>query len=122
MKAKVHDDGSFESGDDGYSNSIRVFGSKDGSSSGVAVSGNQTVYINFEKGGGLIGSGLSIIGGPGIDLYVDLGDLDHLFEKGKKGEIGSSPCLPERRRKKRDFFPSRIHTMKTRSGARVDNG
>ena len=99
-KAKVLDGGSCESGGEGHSNSIRVFGSKDGSSSGVAVSGNQVVYINFEKGRGILGSGLSSMGGSAIDLYVDLGDLNPLFQKGKVGEIGASLCHSERRRKK----------------------
>ena len=91
-----------------YGKSIRVFGSNDGSSGGVAVSGDQVVFINFDKGNGLEGSGLSPMGddlsGPAIDLYVDLGDLEPLFQKGKVGEIVTSPCPSDRRWGKKRFF------------------
>ncbi|KAI9201250.1 hypothetical protein LWI28_020734 [Acer negundo] len=69
------------------SKSIRVFGSNDGISGRVVVSGDQTVYINFEKDKGSIGSGLCLVGGdlsgPTIDLYVDLGDFEPFYRIGK---------------------------------------
>ncbi|KAK3200359.1 hypothetical protein Dsin_023774 [Dipteronia sinensis] len=101
-KAKIHDGGFFES------NSIKVFGSNDGSSRGVAVSGNQVIYINFDKGGGLLGSGLSSIDGPAIDIYVDLGDLEHLFEKGRWGKSVLLRAFPKDRQKKTFFLPEFI--------------
>ncbi|KAK3218705.1 hypothetical protein Dsin_012675 [Dipteronia sinensis] len=68
------------------------------------------------------GSGLSSVGGdlggPSIDLFVDLGDLDHFFRDTKVGAIDASPCSFDRKREKMIFFLSRIHRMKTRSGNR----
>ncbi|KAK0576919.1 hypothetical protein LWI29_025372 [Acer saccharum] len=73
----------------GSTKSIRVFGSQDGSSGGVAVSGDQMVFINFDKDKGVLGFDLSSmgsdLGGPAIDLYVDLGDLEPFFRNGKVG-------------------------------------
>ncbi|KAK0580030.1 hypothetical protein LWI29_035390 [Acer saccharum] len=108
-----------------YGKSIRVFGSNDGPSGGVAVSGDQVVFINFDKGNGLVGFGLSPmeddLEGPAIDLYVDLGDLEPLFRKGKVGEIVASPGPSDRKWGKKEFFPLRIDRMKTRGGARGCN-
>ncbi|KAK0599518.1 hypothetical protein LWI29_005991 [Acer saccharum] len=97
-----------------------VFGSDDGISGGVAVSGDQTVYINFEKDKGSIGSALCPVGdvlsGPAIDLYVDLGDFEPFFGNEKMGDDVVSLSSSARRRGKKNFFPSKIHRMKTRSG------
>ncbi|KAK0598903.1 hypothetical protein LWI29_000570 [Acer saccharum] len=71
------------------------------------------------------GSGLNPVGsdfgGPAIDLYVDLGDLEPLYRKGSVGKMVASLCSSDRRREKKVFFPLRIHRMKTRSGARGCN-
>ncbi|KAK3228033.1 hypothetical protein Dsin_007895 [Dipteronia sinensis] len=107
------------------SKSIRVFGSDDGLSGGVAVSGDHVVYINFQKGKGLLGSSLCPVGGdlggPAIDLYVDLRGLEPFFRNEKVRAIVASPCPSARRRGKKNYFPSRIHEMKTRSVARGYN-
>ncbi|KAK0591037.1 hypothetical protein LWI29_034738 [Acer saccharum] len=98
--------------------SVKIFGSKDGSCGGVSVSGNQVVYFNFEdnkdsKGGNYVG--------PAIDLFVDLGGLEPFVRKGNVEESVVSSCLPVARRKIKNFFPTRSHRMKTRSGARGFN-
>ena len=103
----------------GCSKSIRVFGSQDGSSGGVAVSGDQVVFINFDKDKGVSGSGLSSVGsGPAIDLFVDLGGLELFVRKGKLGNSMDSSCPSIAKQSNKRFFPSRSHRMKTRSGAR----
>ncbi|KAK0599959.1 hypothetical protein LWI29_010201 [Acer saccharum] len=87
---------------------VRVFGLDDGISRGVAVSSDQTIYINFEKDKGLLGSGLCPVGddlgSPAIDLYVDLGDLEPFFRNGKMGADVASSSPTARRRGKKIFF------------------
>ncbi|KAK0583685.1 hypothetical protein LWI29_001467 [Acer saccharum] len=70
-----------------YGKSIRVFGSNDVLSGGVA----------FERGKGLLRSGLSLmggdLGGPAIKLYNDLGGLEPFFEMGRmKTRNGARGC------------------------------
>ncbi|KAI9193893.1 hypothetical protein LWI28_001087 [Acer negundo] len=88
-----------------YAKSIRVFGSNNGSSRGVVVSSDQVVFINFDKGNSLLRSDLnpmgSDFGGPAIDLYVDLGDLEHFYQKGSVGKIVTSLCSSDRRREEK---------------------
>ena len=90
------------------SKSIRVFGSDDGISGGVLVSGDQTVYVNFDKDKGLLGSGLcptgGDLGGLAIDLYVDLGELEPFFRNGKMGADVASSSSFARRCGKKNFF------------------
>ncbi|KAK3170497.1 hypothetical protein Dsin_032528 [Dipteronia sinensis] len=105
------------------SKSIRIFGSNDGSDGGVSVSGDQ---INFEKGKGLLGPCLSPmgsdLGGPDINLFVDLGIWNLFFGRGRGrwGKLLLLRVLSIEGREKM-IFPSRIHRMKTRSGVRDFN-
>ncbi|KAK0600319.1 hypothetical protein LWI29_013772 [Acer saccharum] len=52
-----------------------------------------------------------------LELPLTRDNINAVITKGKVREIVASPCPSDRRRGKKDFFPSRIHMMKTRSGA-----
>ena len=73
------------------------------------------VYINFKEGKDLKEDNF---GDPTIDLFVDLGGLEPFVRKGDVEESVVSSCPPVARRKNKNFFPTRSHCMKTRSGAR----
>ncbi|KAK2639779.1 hypothetical protein Ddye_027574 [Dipteronia dyeriana] len=64
-------------------------------SEGVAVSGNQVVFMNFIEGKGLPRSDLcsvdSVLGGPAIDLYVDLGGLNSFVQNEKESNLVAYP-------------------------------
>ncbi|KAI9177968.1 hypothetical protein LWI28_021187 [Acer negundo] len=94
--------------------SVKVFDSKDRSSGGVSVSGNQVVYFNFEEDKDLKGVNID---GPAIDFFVDLRGLDPFVRKGKVGSSVDSLCSSIARLSNKIFFPPRSHRMKTRSVA-----
>ncbi|KAK3206271.1 hypothetical protein Dsin_020317 [Dipteronia sinensis] len=84
-------------------------------SGGVGVSSNQVIYINFEEGKDLKGANFC---DPAIDLFVDLGGLEHFGRKRKVGNSVESLCSSSTRQSNKNFFLSRSHRMKTRSGVR----
>ncbi|KAI9195340.1 hypothetical protein LWI28_013996 [Acer negundo] len=59
----------------------------------------------------------SVLGGPGIDFYVDLGGMDPFVWNEKKANLIASHLSHFSRQRTKKFFPSRVYKIKTMSGA-----